>query len=42
MEKRWNILNADQANVSVIEQEALKINPVICKILMPTRIGTLR
>ena len=33
MEKRWNILTADEAVVNSL-QAALKINPVICKILV--------
>ncbi|MBP6588956.1 MAG: single-stranded-DNA-specific exonuclease RecJ [Chitinophagaceae bacterium] len=33
MEKRWNILAADEAVVNSL-QAALKINPVICKILV--------
>lgn len=33
MEKRWNILTADEAEVIALQQ-ALKINPVLCKILV--------
>ena len=33
MEKRWNILSADDAVVNSL-QASLKINPVICKILV--------
>jgi len=32
MEKRWNVLSADKSTVSKL-QEALRIDPVICKIL---------
>src|SRR6476469_5132647 len=32
MEKRWNVLSADESTVSKL-QEALRIDPVICKIL---------
>lgn len=39
MEKRWNILSADPAKVTDL-QEALKINPVICKILVQRDIFT--
>lgn len=39
MEKRWNILNADSSKVNSL-QEALKISPVICKILAQRDIFT--
>ncbi len=33
MEKRWNILKADPANVAVL-QEQLKISPILCELLV--------
>ena len=33
MEKRWNILKADPAKVQLL-QEALKINPILCELLV--------
>lgn len=33
MEKRWNILSADNAKINSLQQ-SLKINPVLCKILV--------
>src|SRR6478735_5445759 len=39
MEKRWNVLNADQDTVSNL-QEALKIDPVICKVLCQRSINS--
>lgn len=39
MEKRWNVLNADQETVSNL-QEALKIDPVICKVLCQRSINS--
>ncbi len=39
MEKRWNILNTDQSKVDAL-QLALKVHPVICKILLQRGIET--
>ncbi|HSB93256.1 MAG TPA: single-stranded-DNA-specific exonuclease RecJ [Flavitalea sp.] len=39
MEKRWNVLSADQTTVSQL-QESLKIDPIICKILCQRSIST--
>ncbi|MEO7983047.1 MAG: DHH family phosphoesterase, partial [Bacteroidota bacterium] len=39
MEKRWNILSADEEKVNALQQ-ALKIHPVLCKILVQRGIGT--
>ncbi len=39
MQKRWNILSADEKKVSSL-QEALKIHPVLCKILVQRGIET--
>ena len=33
MEKRWNILTADEAKVSSLQQ-SLKVNPILCQILV--------
>ena len=39
MQKRWNILTADKAKLSLLH-ESLKINPVLCKILIQRGIET--
>lgn len=39
MEKRWKILSADESKVTSL-QEALKINPLLCKILVQRGIET--
>jgi single-stranded-DNA-specific exonuclease len=39
MQKRWKILNADEQKVSLLHQ-SLKINPVLCKILVQRKIET--
>ncbi len=39
MQKRWNILTADDARVNVLQQ-SLKINRTLCKILVQRGIGT--
>ncbi len=39
MEKRWNILTAEAGKVSAL-QDALKVNPVLCKILVQRGIET--
>jgi single-stranded-DNA-specific exonuclease len=39
MEKRWNIVRADKARVALLQQ-ALKIHPVICSILVQRGIET--
>jgi len=39
MLKRWNILTADEKKIQLL-QEALKINPVICRILVEREIET--
>ncbi|MEI9934790.1 MAG: single-stranded-DNA-specific exonuclease RecJ [Ferruginibacter sp.] len=39
MEKRWNILSADDTKVNIL-QESLKINPTLCKILVQRGIDT--
>ena len=39
MNKRWNILTADEKEVAAL-QEALQINPVLCKILVQRSIKT--
>jgi single-stranded-DNA-specific exonuclease len=39
MDKRWNILTADEGKISAL-QAALKISPVICKILVQRGITT--
>jgi single-stranded-DNA-specific exonuclease len=39
MEKRWNILHADNTKVKVL-LESLKINPTLCKILLQRGIDT--
>ena len=39
MQKRWNILRADETKVDALQQ-ALKIHPVICKILVQRGIET--
>ena len=39
MQKRWNLLNADKNKTSTLQSE-LKINPVLCKILVEREIKT--
>lgn len=40
MQKRWNILTADEIKVNALQQ-ALKVHPVLCKILVQRGIETL-